>query len=475
MTRTPNFLFILSDEHQAQAMHCAGHPQVQTPNIDRLANRGTRFVNAYTPSPICVPARASLATGRYVHQTGYWDNAHAYDGRVRGWGHVLLDAGIPVTSIGKLHYRSDGDPTGFDRQILPMHIHEGVGQLWGSVRNPLPPGRDAQGMLGQVGPGVSKYNSYDRNIAAEAANWLMERSGADSPWMGFVGFVAPHFPLTVPQEFLDLYPAAEMPLPPVRKDAGYVPHPWVARMNDIEDSDSELGTDDRRREAIAAYFALCTFMDSQVGRVIEALEASGQDEDTIVIYSSDHGESLGMRGRWGKSVLYRESTQVPLILAGPDIGQGTCATPVSLIDVAPTVMDAFGLPPDADWPGQSLVQTASAPDDAGRIVFSEYHAANSATGGFMLADARWKYHYYVDYEPELFDLEADPLEATNLAGQAAYLDQESRLHAELNRICVPKDVDAAAKSDQDRLVTRFGGPEIAFRKEPFGATPVSGN
>ena len=140
MTRTPNFLFILSDEHQAQAMRCAGHPQVQTPNIDRLANRGTRFVNAYTPSPICVPARASLATGRYVHQTGYWDNAHAYDGRVRGWGHVLLDAGIPVTSIGKLHYRSGGDPTGFDRQILPMHIHEGVGQLWGSVRNPLPPG-----------------------------------------------------------------------------------------------------------------------------------------------------------------------------------------------------------------------------------------------------------------------------------------------------------------------------------------------
>ena len=138
MTKRPNILLIMSDEHQARALSCLGHPVVQTPNLDRLALAGTVFENAYTPSPICVPARAAFATGRYPHQTGYWDNALAYDGRSPGWGHMLQAAGIPVTSIGKLHYRGTEDSTGFDEQIMPMHIANGVGQVWGSVRNPMP-------------------------------------------------------------------------------------------------------------------------------------------------------------------------------------------------------------------------------------------------------------------------------------------------------------------------------------------------
>ena len=124
-----NVLFIMADEHQAAALSSQGHPVAKTPNLDRLAARGTVFENAYTPSPICVPARAAVATGRYVHKTRYWDNAHAYDGRVAGWGHVLQSGGVPVTSIGKLHYRSESDPTGFDDQILPLHIAGGVGQV----------------------------------------------------------------------------------------------------------------------------------------------------------------------------------------------------------------------------------------------------------------------------------------------------------------------------------------------------------
>lgn len=156
-----NLLFILSDEHQARTMSCAGHDIVKTPNLDRLAARGTRFTSAYTPCPICVPARASLATGRYVHDIGYWDNAMAYDGRVPGWGHRLQAAGVRVESIGKLHYRNDKDPTGFDRQIKPMHIKDGVGQVWGSVRNPLPEPRGNTGMLGEIGAGHSVYNRYD--------------------------------------------------------------------------------------------------------------------------------------------------------------------------------------------------------------------------------------------------------------------------------------------------------------------------
>ncbi|MEM8648321.1 MAG: sulfatase-like hydrolase/transferase, partial [Pseudomonadota bacterium] len=200
MERQRKVLFIMADEHQAAALSCQGHPVVKTPSLDRLAADGTRFCNAYTPSPICVPARAALATGLYPHQSRHWDNAHAYDGHLPSWGHTLQAAGIPVTSIGKLHYRHEDDPTGFDRQIVPMHIQGGVGQVWGSVRNPLPAERRPGGMLGEVGPGLSAYNRYDMDVADRAAAWILERAGNSQPWAAFVSFVAPHFPLTAPPQ-----------------------------------------------------------------------------------------------------------------------------------------------------------------------------------------------------------------------------------------------------------------------------------
>jgi len=123
-----NVLFIMADEHQQKASGCYGHSFVKTPNIDKLAASGTRFTNAYTNSPICVPARASFATGREVHETGYWDNALAYDGRIEGWGHAMQKAGMHCLSIGKLHYRGEEDPTGFDEQIVPLQHPEWQGQ-----------------------------------------------------------------------------------------------------------------------------------------------------------------------------------------------------------------------------------------------------------------------------------------------------------------------------------------------------------
>ncbi|MEX0339239.1 MAG: sulfatase-like hydrolase/transferase [Arenibacterium sp.] len=129
-----NLLVIMSDEHQARAMGCAGHPFVQTPHLDALAERGMRFTDAYTPSPICVPARAAFAAGQHVHKTRLWDNAMPYVGTPEGWGHALQDKGVPVESIGKLHYRSDEDPAGFDVEHIPMHVVNGVGMVWASIR-----------------------------------------------------------------------------------------------------------------------------------------------------------------------------------------------------------------------------------------------------------------------------------------------------------------------------------------------------
>ena len=173
-----NLLVIMSDEHQSRAMGCAGHPFVKTPHLDALAARGTRFTDAYTPCPICVPARASFATGLYVHQTRLWDNAMPYTGEIPGWGHALQDANIPVESIGKLHYRAAEDPAGFDVEHIPMMVADGVGMVWASIRKEDErvhmPGR----MLGDyIGPGDSKYTDYDRAVVDRTTRWLTERAG----------------------------------------------------------------------------------------------------------------------------------------------------------------------------------------------------------------------------------------------------------------------------------------------------------
>ncbi|WP_028356788.1 sulfatase-like hydrolase/transferase [Bordetella petrii] len=473
-----NVLILLSDEHNARVMGCAGHPLVQTPRLDRLAREGTRFANAYTSSPICVPARASIATGRYVHEHRCWDNALAYQGSPPSWGHRMQSAGVAVESIGKLHYRNQDDDTGFDRQQWAAHILDGIGQVWGSVREPLPEAHPAAALFKDIGAGESSYNRFDRAVADEAVRWLHERAGRrdSSPWVLFVGLVAPHFPLIVPREYLDRYPIDDMPLPRLHPDRGYRRHPWVERHARFSRHDEQLGTDARRRLALASYLALTSFMDEQIGKVLDALAQSGQADRTTVVYSSDHGDNLGERGLWNKCTLYRESTAVPMIVRGPGIPAGRVTrTNVSLVDLFPTVLQATGVAPDpadADLPGRSLIASACGPDDPGRLAFSEYHAVGSESAGYMLADSRYKYHHYVGHAPELFDLQADPQEANDLAGDPAYAPVLERFRRRLLDMLDPVEVDRRAKSDQRQLIERFGGREAALRIGTPGATPV---
>ncbi|CAB3736818.1 sulfatase-like hydrolase/transferase [Paraburkholderia rhynchosiae] len=468
-----NVLFILSDEHQHALMGCAGNQVVQTPNLDRLAARGTRFENAYTPSPICVPARASLATGRHVHEIRCWDNAIAYDGEPKSWAHRLGDAGIAADSIGKLHYRSASSPAGFRRQISPVHIMGGIGQVWGSVRAPLPETMGRSPLYDQIGPGHSSYNEFDEGVADHAVRWFGERAELEEPWVLFVGFVAPHFPLVVPQRYLDLYPTDSIKLPPLHPDRGYTRHPWVERQAQYMDHDQAIGCDEQRRLAIASYLGLVSFVDDNIGRVLDALREHGLEESTTVIYSSDHGENLGSRGMWNKCLMYRESTGVPMILAGPEIPAGrVCETPVSLLDVQNTILDLLGVPEDVGSPGTSMARLANTPDDPTRTVFSEYHAVGSESAAYMLANKRYKYHYYVGFEPELFDLETDPAETSNLAWLPGYRTLVSEFEAQLRSIVDPEAVDASAKQDQHALIESFGGRESALKTGTPGATPV---
>ncbi len=467
-----NLLVIMSDEHQARAMGCAGHPCVETPNLDGLAARGVRFSNAYTPSPICVPARASFATGRYVHRNRLWDNAMPYDGAIPGWGHALQNAGIAVESIGKLHYRAQEDPAGFDVEHIPMMVAGGVGMVWASIRREDERIGGTGRMLGDyIGPGDSKYTDYDAAVVQRTQEWIAARKKNDRPWCLFVGLVAPHFPLVVPKRFYDLYPTDRLPPVKLHPRDGYERHPWVDKQNAFMDSEAKFTDEEERLRAMASYFGLCSWLDHNVGEILGALDAAGLGETTTVAYTSDHGDNVGARGLWGKSNLYEESVAVPLIVSDPDGPRGVCDTPVSLLDLSTTIAGHFDCPFESEAGTRSLIDIATAPAEPERVVFSEYHAAGAVSGAFMLRKGRWKYNYYEGFAPELFDLENDPEECIDLAADPASEPVLTAMHAEMLKICDPVAVDAQAFADQAAMIERHGGREAALKLGAPGATP----
>ena len=394
-----NLLFILCDEHNPRVLGCAGHPTIRTPNLDRLAARGVRFSEAYCSSPICVPSRAALATGRYVHRIRFWDNGIPYDGSVPSWHHRLRDAGHEVAAIGKLHFRSAEDNNGFTEEIMPLHVVDGIGDPLGWLREPLPVRKAALRLANDAGRGNSSYQDYDDKITAAAVDWLKARAStpAGKPWVLFVSLVCPHFPLIARPQWFDLYPEAEVPLPALYEAAERAPdHPYVAAIRECQVYDKAFDGVKLRR-ALAAYFGLVSFVDDNVGKLVEALAATGLADRTRVLYSSDHGDNLGTRRLWGKSTMYEEAVGVPMILAGPEVPEGfVCREPVSLVDCFSTVVECVGAPAhpgDRDLPGASLFDVArgAVPN---RTILSEYHAAGAATGAFMIRRGPFKYVHY---------------------------------------------------------------------------------
>lgn len=468
-----NVLIICSDEHARTAMGCAGHSVASTPTLDTLAARGTRFTQAYTPSPTCVPARACLATGTHVHENRCWSSAEPYHGQHESWMHRLRERDHAVVAIGKLHFRSADDDNGFNEEIVPMHV-AGDGLDWPQslVRDPLPAFDQAAEMAHDIGPGDSPYTEYDRRITAETCDWLNRypRKIKNKPWALFVSFVSPHYPLTAPTKFFDLYAGRDMP-----PTVGALPdHPVVREMAEFWDYDSHF--DEQTREtAKRAYFGLGSFLDDNVRQVLEALEDSGAARDTVVIYLSDHGEMLGNHGFWGKSVMYEESAGVPLIISGGDVPVGINSTLVSLTDMAATIEDIAGSdsPPRSEpWHGRSALNFIDAPD-SDRFILSEYHDGGSPTGFFMVRHETWKYvHYAGDHPDQLFDLEADPGELADRGDDTAFDGHRERLHRLLTSIVDPDAVNAEAFADQARRLDELGGAEAVLARPGFNHTPT---
>ncbi|MBE9398955.1 sulfatase-like hydrolase/transferase [Pontibacterium sp. N1Y112] len=471
---TKNMIVIMSDEHANKIIGSHGHPFIKTPNMDKLAAEGCRFTSAYTNSPICLPGRAAFATGRYVNETGYWDNAHPYEGAIDSWGHVIQRKGVKSVSIGKLHYRNETDDVGFDEQILPMHVVGQKGDILGSVRDDLPRRMKCKSMSDQIGPGESSYTRYDRNITDLSCKWLEENAN-DGPFVLYVGLVAPHFPLIAPEAFYNLYKDMDIPMPKAYEISERPDHGWLNQWRKCWIHD-EFFDDEKVLVALKSYYGLVSFLDDNIGKILASLEASGVAGETEVIYTSDHGDNMGARGLWGKSTFFEEAAGIPMIVKGPDIEAGTvCETPVTLVDVASTICEEIALETPANWPGFSLNKLAAEPYDEERTVFAEYHAAGAISGAFMLRKGQYKYIHYVGFEPQLFDLNADPEEMNDIAGLPEHAERIAQFETELSAICDPEEVDARAKQDQKKLVDENGGREAIVSKGGFGATPAPGD
>ena len=431
MSNRTNVLLILSDEHARDAAGCYGHPIVRTPNLDRLAASGTRFSNAYTPCPICIPARASLATGRSVHE------------------------------------------------IEPLHVVDGIGDILGCIRDDAPRRHKRDG-IEEAGPGDSTYTRYDRDNADRACSWLRHHAKDPAPWALQIGFVLPHPPYIAPPEFYDSYPIDDVALPPQSRQDEWPRHPVIEHFRWFFDFDRPFG-EQKVRQLVAAYYGAVTFLDRQIGRVLEALRELDLADDTLVIYASDHGESAGARGIFGKFTMYEESAAVPLIIAGPGVEAGcACDAAVSLVDVYPTVLEASGLPDatvadlGSGRPGRSLLEAARSPDPE-RAVLSEYHAVGSRRGYYMLRYRTWKYVHYVDAPAQLFDLEADPTEINDLAsGRPPTGSVQERLRSMLFGMVDPAATDRRARNDQARVIERHGGREAVISRGAFDNSPVPG-
>jgi choline-sulfatase len=228
--------------------------------------------------------------------------------------------------------------------------------------------------------------------------------------------------------------------------------------------------------ARASYYGLCSFLDAQIGEILQTLEATGAQKNTRILYTSDHGEMLGNHGFWAKSVMYEESAAIPLIAAGPDLPRGKAVdTPVSLIDCYQTIVESVGgtlSAEEAGLPGHSLLRIANGGRPE-RTILSEYHDGGSITGFFMIRVKQWKYVHYVGYPPQLFDLASDPIEANDLGRSPAHAEIRATCEARLRALLDPDEVNTRAFADQARKIEELGGEEACLNAFDFNYTPVS--
>jgi iduronate 2-sulfatase len=461
-----NVLLIISDDLN-NFLGCYGDQRAKTPHIDRLAARGTTFRRAYCTYPLCGPSRNSMLTGLYPNSTGILQNQQIFRQTIPkhlSLPHLFRNNGYFAARIGKLyHYnvpRSIGtnghdDPASWELEINPA----GVDRLEEESKiQSLTPG--------QFGGTLSWYAStkegafHTDGIMARDAQWVLERCAAraERPFFLAVGFYRPHTPFVAPRSpYFDLYPESEMPLlPGIEQARGRVPRAALASYKKEQDK----LTDRLRQQVVQAYYASISFMDAQVGYVVDTLDRLGLSDKTVIAFTSDHGYHMGEHGLWQKMSLFEESARVPLLIVAPGVGQGGAVVeaPVSQVDLYPTLAELCSLTGPANLQGQSLVPMLRDSREVGRgwALTQVQRAANarsmdsiekSALGsaeakpserrgafmGYSLRSPRWRYTQWDEGREgeELYDHDVDPEEQNNLAGDPQYSEVILQLSMQL--------------------------------------------
>ena len=457
MSDRPNILMIMSDEHDPAVMGCYGDSIVQTPHMDRLAEEGILFDAAYTTSPLCAPARASFTAVQYVSRCGVWTNdCQLPSDDYPSLPHALNAVGYECWLGGKMHF-AGGHRYGF-RDVYPG-ANQGERSGLGGRRAFNDLSESARGWEGRAKAfktsDTSPILKKDRKVTAECSAFLQNRSADDKPFFLLAGYLAPHFPLTIPEEYYAPY-KDKVPMPEIPE--GFLETLPTNYKHLRAGFGVTKATPEQTKLGRELYWGFVHWLDDEIGKLLAALNDSEVADNTIVIYCTDHGENKGDHGLWWKNNMYEHASRTPLIVsypkrwAGGQRRTGVC----SLVDLAQTIAEIGGAERSDDWDGESLLTYLDDGNSDWRdIAVSEYYAHNIASGMAMVRQGPWKYVYHTRFdeahgpERELYNLEEDAGEFNNLANDPAQADRIAQLHdllaRELRRD--PEEAEAQSRAD----------------------------
>ena len=436
--RGDNVVVLMSDEHNWRYVGYFGGTMAQTPTLRQIFGHGTYFDTAYCPSPLCMPSRSAFMGGKRVHDLQCYNNCNVFSSDTPTLGGALADQGVHTVLFGKTDVFRPGSELGFSEVILPQD-RQPPGDL-NISRNPLSIREEAAARAEGYGPRAESPRQSDDEIIEAALEWISTQARKYEPFVMLINLTMPHFPHYVTDELWEKY-AEDATLPDHGVEAESAHHPHAADLR--AHFQTHVFTEEQIRGHRRAYLGCVEYLDGQVKRVMDRLAGDGFLDRTYFIYTSDHGEMLGKFGMWWKCSLYEDSVRVPLFAMGPRIWRRrVCDVPVDLHDVRATMFAATGAKQPEGWLGQPL--QALQDGDTSRVVFSEYHGHGTRGSGFMVRQHWWKYIWYADAPPQLFDLAKDAHELHNLVGEQP--EVQAQMDKLLREICDPEQEHERAEA-----------------------------
>jgi choline-sulfatase len=475
----PNIVLIVSDQHNKHVLGCAGNAIIRTPHLDRLAGEGVLMTNVYCPYPLCAPSRAGLMSAQYPSDIGVYDNGGSafFSSRTPTFAHALGAADCEAVLCGRMHFGNTDPFHGFESRIHGDAGGDAVSaEILGSGLNRT--NGQTRYAVEVAGYGKNGFQAFDRSVTDSACTFIADRTGSDRPFALVVGLMLPHNPLICSREDFEYY-HTWIPVPePEPPSALARLHPAMKKWRERRGVD-DLSPEQNHR-AMAAYYGLVTELDRNFGRIVEAVRAGDLSENTVIMYTSDHGDMCCEHGMWWKSSFYEGSAGIPLIASWPGhFPSGIEETAVaSLIDVGPTLLDLVGAPPLPDVSGRSFLrflQGNPIPDWPNQV-FCEYAGLLGDQPSCMVRSERWKLNYYSEFDScQLFDIASDPEERNDLAGKVECLVIVNQLRARIDsRWSAATILEAQARQQRAAEMLKNSG-HVSRPHEVSNFQPASGD